>query len=88
MKKNVTFCSRYVVPYNPYLLKTFQAHINMEWYNQSSSMKYLFKYINKGYDRITDVVVQNGTDGSSVIKNVDEIKKYLDRRYVSPSEAC
>lgn len=88
MKNHVTLDSRYVIPYNPYLLKKFQAHINMEWRNQSRSVKYLFKYINKGYDRTTTVVVQNGTDGSYMIRNVDEIKHYLDCRYVSPSEAC
>ncbi|KAI5402012.1 hypothetical protein KIW84_066465 [Lathyrus oleraceus] len=88
MKKQVQLDNRYVVPYNPYLLKKYQAHVNMEWCNQSTSIKYLFKYINKGYDRITDAVVQTESDGTSVIRNVDEIKQYLDCRYVSPSEAC
>lgn len=88
MKKHVTLDSRYVVPYNPCLLKKFQPHINMEWCNQRSSMKYLFRYINKGYDRINIVIIQNGTNRSSMIKNVDEIKKYLDCRYLSPSESC
>lgn len=88
MKKQVQLDNRYVVPYNPYLLKKYQAHVNMEWCNQSTSIKYLFKYINKGYDRITAAVVQTESDGTSVIRNVDEIKQYLDCRYVSPSEAC
>ncbi|XP_058774322.1 uncharacterized protein LOC131648594 [Vicia villosa] len=79
---------RYVVPYNPYLLKKLQAHINMEWCNQSTSVKYLFKYINKGYDRIIAVVVQTDADGSPSVIIIDEIKQYLDCRYVSPSEAC
>ncbi|XP_050887928.1 uncharacterized protein LOC127093069 [Lathyrus oleraceus] len=88
MKKQVQLDNMYVVPYNPYLLKKYQAHVNMEWCNQSTSIKYLFKYINKGYDRITAAVVQTESDGTSVIRNVDEIKQYLDCRYVSPSEAC
>ncbi|XP_058727157.1 uncharacterized protein LOC131598591 [Vicia villosa] len=88
MKKNVVLDNRYVVPYNPFLLKKFQAHINMEWCNQGTSVKYLFKYINKGCDRITATIVDNDTDGNSIIRNVDEIKQYLDCRYVSPSEAC
>ncbi|XP_050910051.1 uncharacterized protein LOC127123919 [Lathyrus oleraceus] len=88
MKKHVTLDSRHVIPYNAYLLEKIQAHINMECCNQSSSVKYLFKYINKGCDRITIIVVENGTDRSSVIRNVDKIKQYLDCRHVSPSEAC
>ncbi|XP_058726511.1 uncharacterized protein LOC131597868 [Vicia villosa] len=88
MKKNVVLDNRFVIPYNPYLLKKFQAHINMEWCNQGTSVKYLFKYINKGYDIITAVVVEGDTDETSFTKNVDEIKQYLDCRYVSPSEAC
>ncbi|KAI5424717.1 hypothetical protein KIW84_030777 [Lathyrus oleraceus] len=39
-------------------------------------------------NRITAAVVQTESDGTSVIRNVDEIKQYLDCRYVSPSEAC
>ncbi|XP_058726418.1 uncharacterized protein LOC131597759 [Vicia villosa] len=87
-KKDVDLDNRFVVPYNPYLLKKFQAHINIEWCNQGTSVKYLFKYINKGYDRITATLVDTTNDGSSLNGELDEIKQYLDCRYVSPSEAC
>ncbi|XP_058733727.1 uncharacterized protein LOC131605382 [Vicia villosa] len=87
-KKDVDLDNRFVVPYNPYLLKKFQARINIEWCNQGTSVKYLFKYINKGYDRITATVVDTTNDGSSLNGNLDEIKQYLDCRYVSPSKAC
>ncbi|XP_058779305.1 uncharacterized protein LOC131653232 [Vicia villosa] len=86
--KNVVLDNRFVVPHNPYLLKKFQAHINMEWCNQGTSVKYLFKYVNKGYDRITAAVVEGDNDSPSTTKNGDEIKQYLDCRYVSLSEAC
>ncbi|XP_050915005.1 uncharacterized protein LOC127129950 [Lathyrus oleraceus] len=59
----------------------------MEWCNQSTSIKYLFKYIDKGYDRITAAIVPNDDGTSNQPQNIDEIKQYIDCRYVSPSEA-
>jgi hypothetical protein len=59
----------------------------MEWCNQSTSIKYLFKYINKGYDRITASIVRDNNHSHNK-KNLDEIKHYLDCRYVLPCEAC
>jgi len=77
-----------VVPYNPQLLLKYQAHINVEWCNRSTSIKYLFKYINKGYDRITAVIVPEQNEFFLNKEPIDEIKQYLDCRYVSPCEAC
>ncbi|KAL0004915.1 hypothetical protein SO802_012476 [Lithocarpus litseifolius] len=74
------------------LLVKYQSHLNVEWCNRSRSVKYLFKYINKGSDRATIVVEENlpniGSDGQETNIVVDETKAYLDCRYISASEAC
>jgi len=88
VKNDITLDNCFVVPYNPMLLLKYQAHINVEWCNQSTSIKYLFKYINKGYDRITAAIVPNDTQANSLSQPLDEIKQYLDCRYISPCEAC
>jgi hypothetical protein len=88
IKSNVSLDNRSVVPYNPKLLLKYRAHLNMEWCNQTTSIKYLFKYINKGYDRIGATVVPDDQPTSKQNEIIDEIKHYVDCRYVSPCEAC
>ncbi|XP_071697343.1 uncharacterized protein [Rutidosis leptorrhynchoides] len=90
-KGKATFDNSFVVPYNRYLLLKYNAHINVKWYNRSRAIKYLFKYLNKGPDRATIVIQENisntGDTQSEKIVEVDEIKNYLDCRYLSPCEA-
>ncbi|CAH1413176.1 unnamed protein product [Lactuca virosa] len=86
-KAGVKLVNRSVVPYHKTLLKRYQAHINVEWCNQVASIKYLFKYINKGPDRATVEVVQNSNGGDNDDAPVDEIKNYYDCRYLSACEA-
>ncbi|XP_074317075.1 uncharacterized protein LOC141650993 [Silene latifolia] len=71
--------NRNIVPYNPGLLLMFDAHINVEWCNTAKAIKYLFKYISKGPDKAT-LVIKEDTN--------DEIKAYMDCRYLSASEAA
>jgi hypothetical protein len=54
--KGVELDNRWVVPYNPYLCKKFNVHINIEASISIYGVKYMFKYIYKGHDRATVVI--------------------------------
>ena len=73
--------NRWVVPYSPYLFMKYNCHINVEVCSTVKAVKYLHKYVFKGPDRAC-VRVEAGE------RVVDEIKDYLDGRWVSPNEAC
>ncbi|XP_020111449.1 uncharacterized protein LOC109726322 [Ananas comosus] len=82
--------NRFVVPYNRDLIVKYQAHINVEWCNKSRMIKYLFKYVSKGPDRTRAVIEDNVTineKGDRQYEEIDEVKKYLDCRYLSAYEA-
>ena len=71
------------MPYSPHLLLKHRAHLNMEWCNKSTSSKYLFKYINKGFDQITTTIINVQNQDGTQTEVHDEIKHYLDCRYAS-----
>ncbi|GKD68890.1 hypothetical protein Tco_1322980 [Tanacetum coccineum] len=52
MKQNIELENSYVVPYNRQLCTLFYAHINVEYCGWTMLIKYLFKYISKGTDRV------------------------------------
>lgn len=73
--------NRWVIPYSPFLSRKFDCHLNVELcISRVGGIKYLFKYITKGRDRVTLEIVNE-----KVV--YDEIKKYQDARYVIASEA-
>ncbi|XP_015971425.1 uncharacterized protein LOC107494899 [Arachis duranensis] len=83
---DVNIDNRFVVRYNPLLLMKYQAHINLKFCNKSNVIKYLFKYVNKGPDRVTTTVGETYDVGESS-QVVDEIKQYYYCRYLSPFES-
>ncbi|XP_028768731.1 uncharacterized protein LOC114726322 [Neltuma alba] len=85
--KGISLDNRFVVPYNPILLCKFQAHINIEKCNQSSAIKYLFKYISKGNDRVVASIYDTSHDGNGD-RSADEVCQYYNFRYISACEAA
>ncbi|KAL5572066.1 hypothetical protein UlMin_021663 [Ulmus minor] len=74
--------NRWVIPYNPYLLAKFDCHMNVEICSTVKAVKYLYKYIYKGHDRIAFHI---NTDNDT--NNVDEIENFQSARWISPPEA-
>ncbi|XP_074374279.1 uncharacterized protein LOC141714673 [Apium graveolens] len=90
-KKGINLDNQYVVPYNRDLLLRFQCHINLEICNSLRSLKYLFKYCLKGHDTATMLLKKKSNKSGSEqtarsVKNLDEVKNFLDGRYVCASE--
>ncbi|GJX80407.1 DNA helicase [Tanacetum coccineum] len=81
-----------IVPNNRDLCLIFHAYINVEYYGWSMLIKYLFKYISKGTDRIyakvTKPVGQLPPQPEATTIKVDEIHNFIDGRYICPHEAC
>ncbi|XP_042988822.1 uncharacterized protein LOC122316361 [Carya illinoinensis] len=74
--------NRWVVPYNPYLLAMFDCHINVEICSTIKAVKYLYKYIYKGHDRIAfNLVSEQST------QQIDEIERFQSARWITPPEA-
>jgi len=82
--------SSWVVPYNPYLLKKYDTHINVEIATSVKSFKYIFKYVYKGGDR-AEVKVHKIFDEDDYEEgefvDVDELKAFIDSVYLSSHEA-
>ncbi|XP_070018514.1 uncharacterized protein [Nicotiana sylvestris] len=65
----------WVVPYNPFLLCKYNCYMNVEVCSDIKVVKYIYKYICKGHDKITFHIHGSDTD-----TNIDEIKEYQSAR--------
>ena len=77
--KRHVYDNRDVVPYNAYCSAKYKCHINVEICASVEAVKYIHKYIYKGYDRTTIEI--------SGDQERDEIKEYLDACYISAAES-
>uniref|UniRef100_A0ABD2XAK4 ATP-dependent DNA helicase n=1 Tax=Trichogramma kaykai TaxID=54128 RepID=A0ABD2XAK4_9HYME len=77
-----------VVPYNPFLLKKYKCHINVEYCASIQSIKYIFDYLHKGSDRAYCKIEKITNKKENVTEIHDELTQYIDGRYLSPMEAC
>ena len=75
MKKGKPVDNRWVVPFSPWLLMKYKSHINIQAVTSVKILRYLLNYVTKGHDC------------ANLVKTNDEIKNYLDCRYVSAPEA-
>ena len=81
IKQTVKLDNRWVVPYNPILLLKYQCHVNVEIVGSVGAVKYLYKYITKGVDR---VMVKELIAGETK----DELKAFEDATYTGNTEHC
>ncbi|XP_022040220.1 uncharacterized protein LOC110942764 [Helianthus annuus] len=81
----------YGVPYNKRLCSRINAHINVEYCGWNMMIKYLFKYISKGVDRVRFAVRRSESYSPSISSDappiIDEIQNFLDGRFICPHEA-
>ncbi|KAL4590785.1 hypothetical protein LXL04_003728 [Taraxacum kok-saghyz] len=75
--------NRWVVPYNPYLICKFNCHVNVEICSTIKAVKYIYKYICKGCDKISFSVSQENK--SEIINEIDQFQS---SRWISPPEAA
>ena len=81
--KMITIDNQSIVPYNSFLLLKFDCHINVEIVVCVVSVKYLYKYISKGPDRI----IMKITDENKNLEK-DEVERFQNCRYISASESA
>jgi hypothetical protein len=74
------YTNQWVICHSPHFLLVFFCHINVEISLYVGSVKYVSKYMTKGVDKATLEVTAG--------RGVDEVKAFLDARYLSPPEGC
>ena len=81
---NIT--NAWVVPYNPWLLRKYQAHINVEVCASVQAVKYMLNYVYKAPDR-TSVGLAPAPRNEDPQLFLDEITQWQNARWIGTSEA-
>lgn len=81
-------CDRLVVPYNPWILMTFNCHCNVQVCCSRACIGYLYKYVFKGVDKAKVNFNRIDPETGEVISSSNEIDEYHDGRYLSAAEAA
>ena len=63
----------------------YNCHINVEVCCSIKSVKYLYKYVFKGRNRVSFLLDRSNVDGQPVV--INEIKQYKDGRCITTIEA-
>lgn len=89
--KKIVTNNRDIVPYNPYVLFYFQAHINAEVCSSVKSVKY--KYVYKGQNCCNLIISKIGKGNSETENdkgelNHDEINMFLSARRISHTKTA
>ncbi|XP_074266852.1 uncharacterized protein LOC141590142 [Silene latifolia] len=74
--------NQWVVPYNPFLLAKYDCHLNVEICSTIKAVKYMYKYVYKGHDRLSFAVTDPSNQSS-----FDEITAYQSAYWITPPEA-
>ena len=89
--KEYVITNAHVVPYNAKLLLKYDCHINVEVCSTIRAVKYLYKYVYKANDRTMIRLKKNSSSNANAdaeFNVVNEIKEYIDCRYISSIEAA
>lgn len=68
--RNAILDNRWVVSYNPYLLTRYNSHTNLEICYNIKTIKYIYKYIYKGHDKVAVHIAKRNY--GSIVDEINE----------------
>ena len=78
--------NRWIMFYNFYLSIKYNAYINVKICVNVKACKYIFKYVYKSNDQVNFRIKQ--ISENDIIKEINEIQKYRDARWMNSTEIC